>query len=120
MEFCEDCNNMLYLKIIKTEDSESKLEYNCKNCNYSCDNSNKDSCVFSTNYNMDNIKKESFINKYVYEDITLPRAVGIKCPNSKCPKKDPEIIYIKYDDDNMKFIYICLDCYRGKIEPHIW
>ena len=59
MEFCEDCNNMLYLKIIKTEDSESKLEYNCKNCNYSCDNSNKDSCVFSTNYNMDNIKKES-------------------------------------------------------------
>ncbi len=120
MEFCQDCNNMLYLNILKEEGSESKLEYYCKNCNYKCDNTNKDSCVYNINYNMDNIKKHSFINKYIYDDVTLPSAVGVKCPNSQCPKAEPNIKYIKYDDENMKFIYICLDCYKAKNEPHIW
>ena len=120
MKFCPDCKNMLYNNIIKSEESDSKLEYYCKNCNYSCDNSNKDSCVYSVNYNLDNIKKQSFINKYVYEDITLPIAEGIKCPNSNCPSANPEIKYIKYDNDNMKFIYICMDCYRANNDTHIW
>jgi DNA-directed RNA polymerase subunit M/transcription elongation factor TFIIS len=123
MKFCENCDNMLYLKIVQDEtNGEAKsLNYTCKNCNNEIEHNTTDSsCIFKIDYNIDNIKKQSYINPFIYEDITLPRAEGIKCPHEKCPKAKPEIIYIKYDNEDLKFIYICLDCYRAKNTPHIW
>lgn len=121
MNFCEDCDNMLYMNI--TDDGEGKnvLKYYCRCCNNTYDHTKEDdSCVFNINFNIDNIKKNSNLNKYVYNDITLPRAEGIKCPNKQCPAAKPEIVYIQYDKEDMKYIYICLDCYKAKIEPHVW
>lgn len=144
MKFCQNCDNLLYLKISDSNESKEspeegeepesnssfqqenpldekcELRYYCRMCNevYSSDKS--DSCVFNINFNLDNIKKNSFINDYIYDDITLPRAEGIKCPNANCPDAKPEIVYIQYDKENMKFIYVCLSCHREKIEPHIW
>ncbi len=131
MNFCKDCNNMLYLNINKNADSEGsssgsdsktgELQLICKNCNYQKEyDKNDNSCLFSIDYNLDNIKKESFINPFIYDDITLPRVTEIKCPNASCTKPNPEIVYINYDTKNLKFIYVCLDCYRAKREPHIW
>ena len=124
MKFCKHCDNMLYLKLVDedTEDSTiKKPKYICNNCNNHNEyDKNDNSCLFKIDYNLDNIKKSSFINPFIYEDITLPRAEGIKCPNENCPKAKSEIIYIKYDNENMKFIYICLDCHKKGITPHIW
>lgn len=123
MKFCINCDNMLYLKIIKSESEseEDTLNYICKNCNSSNVHTSTDnSCIFKIDYNIDNIKKNSYINPFIYEDITLPRAEGIKCPNGACPKAKPEIKYIKYDKENMSFIYICLDCHKAGNTPHIW
>ena len=132
---------MLYLKINENENdndettqasessqesspSDSKnctLEYVCNACNNKqSDLHETESCVFSVNFNLDNIKKNAYINKYIYEDVTIPRAEGIKCPNEQCPDQKPEIIYIQYDRENMKYIYICLSCYKANITPHIW
>jgi len=101
---------------------KNKILYYCRCCNNEYPNLHKDnSCLFSINYNTENIKKNSFINKYMYDDITLPNAEGIKCPNSNCPAKaKPNIKYIQYDKDNMKYIYICMDCYENGIADHIW
>ena len=123
MKFCNECDNMLSLKITPNSDPSfpDKLHYVCRSCNFETEHKpEEDSCIFKLDYNIDNIKKNSFINPFIYEDQTLPRAEGIKCPNAKCPKAKPEIVYIKYDNDNMKFIYICLDCYKANITPHIW
>ena len=124
MKFCKHCDNMLYLKLVDDDSEESSIKkpkYICNNCNNDNEyDKNDNSCLFKIDYNLDNIKKSSFINPFIYEDITLPRAEGIKCPNTNCPKAKSEIIYIKYDNDNMKFIYICLDCYKNGITPHIW
>ena len=123
MKFCKHCDNMLYLKLVDdSEDSNiKKPTYVCNNCNNINEyDPNDNSCLFKIDYNLDNIKKSSFINPFIYEDITLPRAEGIKCPNKNCPKAKSEIIYIKYDNENMKFIYICLDCHKKGITPHIW
>ena len=116
---------MLYLKFIEpsvdSDEIHNSLLYICKNCNFQkAHTSEENSCIFKIDYNTENIKKNSFINPFIYEDITLPRAEGIKCPNVNCPKPKSEIIYIKYDNDNLKFIYICLDCYKAGNEPHIW
>ena len=136
MKFCQNCDNILYLKISDgseentteetsetTEnvlDKKCELKYYCRMCNETYASDESDSCVFNINFNLDNIKKNSFINDYIYDDITLPRAEGIKCPNANCPDQKPEIVYIQYDKENMKFIYVCLSCHREKIEPHIW
>ena len=139
MKFCANCDNMLYLKIDEcadeTDDSSSssdsisstgasnnscKLTYKCVKCNETYPSTEEDSCVFNVNFNLDNIKKNSFINDFIYNDITLPKAEGIKCPNKECPDTKPQIVYIQYDKDKMNYIYVCLSCHRDKITPHIW
>lgn len=142
MNFCENCDNMLYMKIVETpidstvenEDEESnsdietqskvqnKIMYYCRCCNNQYpDLHKKDSCIFKINYNNESIKKQSFINKYIYDDITLPIAENMKCINTDCPgKSKPNIKYIQYDKDNMKYIYICMNCYEAGNPTHIW
>ena len=134
MEFCENCDNMLYVKIVikKTndedadadvDDDEEKEEmiYYCRCCGNTHENiKNTKNSIYSINFNTDNIKKKSIINPYTFYDPTLPKATGIKCPNKNCPSKTSNIVYINYDDNDMKYIYICLDCQKNNIEPHIW
>ena len=62
-----------------------------------------------------------------YQDIALPKIEGnpnIKCTNDECisikENMESSVTYIKYDAENMKYIYLCLDCHTAKIEPHIW
>ena len=135
MHFCDNCDNMLYMKIggLKEEFDKTELDkkldlennkiiYFCRSCNKEYpDLHKKDSCIYSVNYNTENIQKQSFINKYIYDDATLPTAENIKCINKECPGKDkPNIKNIQYDKDNMKYIYICMKCYEAGIENHIW
>ena len=141
MNFCENCDNMLYMRISEVpnpkEDSETldvedeseetevktinKIVYYCRCCNNEYpDLHKKDSCIFKINYNTEYIKKNSFINKYVYDDITLPIAENMKCINADCPgKSKPSIKYIQYDKDDMKYIYICMNCYEAGNPNHI-
>jgi aspartate carbamoyltransferase regulatory subunit len=49
----------------------------------------------------------------------LPRVHNMKCPNAACVTNEKvgtnaEIIYIRYDDDNMKYLYMCVEC------DHVW
>ena len=68
-------------------------------------------CIRDRNFN-------HVINNYTKLDPTLPRMKNIKCPNAECSsnKKDeekytyPEVIYMRYDDSNMKYAYICSHC----------
>ena len=152
MNFCDNCDNMLYMKIVEIKESnkdgeseseepegvtpvgvtpvgvdesivKNKIVYYCRCCNNEFPDLHKNnSCIFSINYNIENIKKNSYINKYMYDDITLPNAEGIKCPNANCPaaKSKCNIKYIQYDKDNMKYIYICMNCYEGGHDNHIW
>ena len=56
------------------------------------------------------------VNEFTKFDPTLPRINNIPCPNSACDcnrAKNPvptEVIYMRYDDINMKYIYICTIC----------
>lgn len=111
MEFCNLCENMLQLTI-----QEDKPVYVCKACHTTkeCD-SNFDACVYKANYGgNEQIFYELFINKYSVHDPTLPRVTTIQCPNKECKSnhegKNPEVIYIRYHDADMKYIYLCCSC----------
>ena len=113
MHFCEKCKNMYYLKI--GEEDGSKLIYYCRNCGHEDNTLTAENvCVSSTTVRRDSQKYAQTINKYTKEDPTLPRITTIRCPNQGCASNkdgaNREVLYIRYDDKNMKYIYMCATC----------
>lgn len=113
MHFCSNCSNMYYIRINASD--PNKLVYYCRKCG------NENSLISSENICVSKIQikksEQTFshiINKYTKFDPTLPRVNNILCPNSLCStnteSKEKEIIYIRYDDINMKYVYLCCDC----------
>jgi len=113
MHFCSECQNMYYIRI----DSENvnKLIYYCRNCGNEDKLLNVDNvCVSSTQIKKTEQSFDHIINKYTKLDPTLPRISKVLCPNAQCDTNTKhtkrEIIYIRYDDINMKYIYMCSTC----------
>jgi DNA-directed RNA polymerase subunit M/transcription elongation factor TFIIS len=110
MKFCDDCDNMLYISV-----EDTKLVHYCKNCEFSTKLDYADSaiCILQNKLD-DNISTfTQFMNKNIIHDPTLPRVSNIKCTNIACSKdheQPNEVIYIKYDHTNMKFLYYCCHC----------
>ena len=113
MHFCSSCQNMYYIRI-DGEDT-NKLLYYCRNCG------NEDNLLKIENVSVSKtqLKKSDqnfthIINKYTKLDPTLPRMSKILCPNSACGTNTHEtareIIYIRYDDINIKYVYLCSTC----------
>ncbi len=125
MHFCSVCNNMYYISVTP----ENELQYYCRNCG------NIDNTVASENICVSklNVKHsttpQSFsqvVNKYTKLDPTLPRIHTMRCPNDECPsnegggsagtgpgahnKPKSEIIYVRYDDMSLKYVYLCAKC----------
>ncbi len=114
MHFCENCDNMYYVYINETDDA---IQHFCRNCgNINTDINVQNSLVYNyKKHNTDDLKLYTHINKYTKFDPTLPRADNIPCPNVDCisntdKNTKPDVIYVKYDNANIKFIYICAHC----------
>ena len=114
MNFCEYCDNMLYFKI--DNDNNAEIKYICNNCNYEISkNLSNNNCIYSINYSQENQEIISdYINKYTHLDPTLPRVNNIDCANKECVTyKNPEekeVIYIKYNSEELKYFYLCSKC----------
>ena len=120
MKFCSECDNMYYIKI--NGEDENSLIYYCRFCGHE-DNEPAENgvVVLRTDYKKSEQQFSHMINRYIKHDNTLPRITNMKCPNESCGKKesasaasasaeDSSIIYLRYDDDNMKYLYICENC----------
>ena len=140
MHFCNQCGNMYYVKILKqdndSEDSnnDEALIYYCRKCGNEDTELYKNTnnlCVSKTHIIGETQDFKNIINEYTKHDPTLPRINTIDCPNRDCltnkTKKNgvdgdgdgdgddkneivKEIIYMRYDNSNMKFIYLCTTC----------
>ena len=127
MHFCTECNNMYYLKIM--DNDANSLIYYCRNCGHVNDTLTAENvCVSDTQIKRSEDQYTHIVNEYTKFDPTLPRINTIDCPNSKCAsnasetgasasaeadaegKVEREIIYIRYDDMNMKYMYVCAVC----------
>jgi len=118
MKFCEVCNNMYYNQLDAND--PNKLTHYCRYCGHVDESlSIEGVCVLNTQFKKGNESKslELMVNRFTKLDPTLPRTTSMKCPNAECltnttenDKKPTEIIYMRYDDDNMKYLYICVKC----------
>ena len=117
MKFCTQCDNMYYIGI--DEKDSNQLTYYCRNCK-NTDNSiaSEGACIIDTHSGNTSMEYSHNINEYTKMDPTLPRVYNIKCPNADCKTNEvdtkdykfPEIIYMRYDNANMKYVYICTHC----------
>ena len=132
MHFCSVCSNMYYISITP----ENDLQYYCRNCG-NVDNTiaSENICVSKVNMkrNGTNSSFTHVVNKYTKLDLTLPRIKTIRCPNDECSSNKSrksgdsgggeeagssaaeaagsnEVIYLRYDDTNLKYIYLCTKC----------
>ena len=116
MNFCANCDNMYYIKLV--EEECDKIVYYCRNCGNVDDKIlDVNKCILEENINKTEDKYNTHINKYTKLDITLPRINTIKCPNTICETNSEgfdsskkEIIYIRYDNTAMKYLYLCSHC----------
>lgn len=121
MHFCQECDNMYYIKI--HGDDSNQLTYYCRNCGFEDNTITKDNiCVSNTQLHKESQQFNHIINDYTKYDPTLPHISNIDCPNGDCicnkPTNDDmdddtvknDIIYIRYDDSNLNYIYVCTYC----------
>ena len=116
MKFCTVCDNMYYIGI--NEKDGNQLSYYCRNCGHTDETiASENVCVLNTQLRRGEQKFNHIINEYTKLDPTLPRIYNMKCPNIACKtnvekekKLDTEVIYVRYDDDNMKYLYMCSTC----------
>jgi hypothetical protein len=107
----------MYYIGINAED-QNKITYYCRHCGNKDDTIAEEGvCVLNTQLKKGEQKFNHIINEYTKLDPTLPRIYSMKCPNGECKtntdnkeKKPTEVIYIRYDDDNLKYLYICVEC----------
>lgn len=105
---------MLYASVDGT-----RLVHKCKNCSFMADEDYATSacCVMSHSVKGDSVNYKRYMTKFIKFDPTLPRVKNLVCTNAACTKDaaaENEVIYIKYDYKNLKYLYFCCHC------DHFW
>ena len=116
MHFCTNCENMYYIRL--DSDDGHKLIYYCRKCGHEDTTiTSENMCVSKEQIRRGEQRFSNMINEYTKLDPTLPKVQNVLCINDECisnkksdDKVDPDIIYIRYDDTNKKFIYMCCHC----------
>lgn len=121
MHFCSECDNMYYIRL--SGENKDKLTYYCRKCGHENDelvSLEENICISRTDIKESKSSYDHIINKYTKLDPTLPHIFNMNCPNTACPSNESgegkdngvksDIIYLRYDDANMKFVYICSHC----------
>ena len=110
MKFCPVCKYYLYLD---TEE-DKVLRRVCRNCGYQ-EEDKKGGLVLETNLKENTAEGYKILmNEFTKMDPTLPHVDTIQCPNVGCRSNtggaERDVIYLKYDPVNMKYLYICNVC----------
>lgn len=105
MEFCPDCESMLYY-----QEEEGGLINFCQGCGYKAKSIR--TLISQNSYSKSNIATFGSRKNYIYDN-TLPRTTKYVCPNEDCVShKDGEkreAIFFN-EGDSLKHVFICKAC----------
>ena len=122
MSYCPKCENFLF-----ADSQGDQLVRVCRTCGYSKQDENGGLVMETIVQERSSEGYKILLNEFTRQDPTLPHVNTLPCPNTSgyeengkqfaaCPtntsKKPRDVIIIKYDNQNMKFIYICNVCGR--------
>lgn len=109
LHFCKSCRYYLALEI-----TDNTLTRICRNCG------NKETVTGGALAHETVVQQAAseghkiLLNEFTASDPTLPHVSNIPCPNTNCPSKTgqvkQDVITIKSDPINLKYLYICTVC----------
>ncbi len=109
MSWCPKCENYLFVDSKGTE-----LRRLCRTCGYTTTDKNDGPVMETIVQERSSEGYKILLNEFTRQDPTLPHVKTLPCPNETCvTNREPakrDVIIIKYDNQNMKFIYICDVC----------
>tara|TARA_B110001469_G_C9619991_1_gene308898 strand:+ start:524 stop:898 length:375 start_codon:yes stop_codon:yes gene_type:complete len=113
LKFCENCNNLMdFCLEADSEQTDGQPIYICSRCSNISESKNMNHIKYDKQF-----KKQNAINtnEYLFLDNTLPTInnKNIKCINVSCKTHETNtsnIKYIKYDELNLKYLYLCNEC----------
>lgn len=112
MKFCNKCDNMYYIGINQT--NNNNIQHYCRYCENIDENiSSEGSCIIDVNTKI--TQQNDVVNEYTKQDPTLPHLYNITCSNAECKSNKKaeiksDIIFLRYNDKDMKYVYICTHC----------
>jgi hypothetical protein len=111
IRFCSVCDNYLYLQV---EGETQTLQRMCRNCGFK-DTEDQGGLVSEMHIEQRAAEGYTLINEFTLKDKRLPHLYNtMKCINATCPSaapgKESDIVYIKYDTENLRYIYMCYIC----------
>jgi len=115
LKFCPTCRYYLYLRTEQSPESgNSLLTRFCRNCGHS-EVEERGGLITELRLNEKVAEGHKVIvNEFTHLDPTLPHVDNITCRNPECQSivggAKPDVIPIKYDAINMKYLYICTVC----------
>ena len=109
VKFCSQCDSLYFIQH-KTHDN--KLNYVCKNCG------NQEECEkhliheqdYKKNHKLSYIEEILKLNPELINDPSIPKVTNLNCKNDNCKNENKKVAIIKYDDQNLSYIYICYHC----------
>jgi DNA-directed RNA polymerase subunit M/transcription elongation factor TFIIS len=108
-KFCSICGTCFSYQLVDT-----KLFKVCRKCG--SEEEEKKGALLVETYVQERTSEayKVLVNEFTRQDPTLPHVKTIKCPNGGCEsnqgKVERDVIYMKYDAVNMKYLYICDVC----------
>ena len=109
LKFCPECDNAMFDKV-----NENTHILECHSCGFA-ENQIKGGLVSEIYLKARGSEAyKIMLNEFTRQDPTLPHLKTMKCPNEACNSNtggvDKDVIYLKYDSENLKFLYICNVC----------
>jgi len=110
MKVCSTCQNMYVMRL----QPDGKLIWKCLTCGIEEEQDGGCLLVETLVQQRSSEGYRILLNEFTRQDPTLPHVKNIKCPKGDCASNgggaERDVIYIKYDLLNMKYIYICNVC----------
>ena len=107
MDFCEICDNKLYII-----EEEGNIYLICYKCGKKKKNTKR--VLFRKTYKTNTINMKTVNNNFFGKDNTLPRTNLKKCPNLECPTKKKtitnEAVFFP-DQLTYELNYVCTRCF---------
>lgn len=106
MEFCNSCDDYLYIKEFR-ENNNFKLIYSCKKCPFTKECNNN--LIFKKIYKKDDkiTFSKNKINDYIIRDKTLPKKKS-KCESCHDINENP--YQVKYANNSFNIVSFCINC----------
>lgn len=108
MKFCPHCKYYMFHDV-----EANKLTRVCRNCGHQEAEETGGLIVEKLVQEKSSEGYKVLLNEFTRLDNTYPHTKMLKCPNGACGSNggaERDVIYLKYDTTNLKFVYICNVC----------